>query len=87
MSRAPLPAIAVPGAVAALLALDRAVSDSGLAPLTRELVHIRASQLNGCGVCLVQHPPHRESASTAAHAADGSHWSSPPITGAGIILE
>lgn len=55
-SRAPLPAIAVPGAMVALMALDRAVSDSGLAPLTRELVHIRASQLNGCGVCLVQHP-------------------------------
>lgn len=28
----------------------------GLSPITRELVHIRASQINGCGVCSVQHP-------------------------------
>ena len=50
------PAFAVPGAMDALMQLDRAVGGAGLPPLTRELVHIRASQINGCGVCSVQHP-------------------------------
>jgi AhpD family alkylhydroperoxidase len=50
------PAFAVPGAMDALQALGRAVTSSGLPPLTLELVHLRASQINGCGVCCVQHP-------------------------------
>ncbi len=49
------PAFAVPGAMAALLDLGRAVDRSGLPTRTRDLVHIRASQINGCGVCGVQH--------------------------------
>jgi AhpD family alkylhydroperoxidase len=55
-ARATNPAFAVPGAMDALLALAKAVENAGLPPTTRELVHIRASQINGCGVCLVQHP-------------------------------
>jgi AhpD family alkylhydroperoxidase len=55
-ARLPQPAFAVPGAMDALLALGRAIGDAGLSPTTRELVHIRASQINGCGVCSVQHP-------------------------------
>lgn len=50
------PAFAVPGAMDALLALGKAVGGTGLSPITSELVCIRASQINGCGVCLVQHP-------------------------------
>ncbi len=50
------PAFAVPGAMDALMALGKALGASGLPETTRELVHIRASQINGCGVCLVQHP-------------------------------
>lgn len=49
------PAFAVPGAMDALLALGKAIDQTGLLPRTRELVHLRASQINGCGVCLVQH--------------------------------
>lgn len=49
------PAYAVPGAMAALLDLGKALDRSGLAVRTRDLVHIRASQINGCGVCGVQH--------------------------------
>lgn len=55
-ARMPQPAQVVPGAMDALLALGGAISRSGLSEVTRELVYIRASQLNGCGVCLVQHP-------------------------------
>ncbi len=50
------PAFAVPGAMDALMALGKAIAGCGLPETTRELVHIRASQINGCGVCLVQHP-------------------------------
>lgn len=50
------PAFAVPGAMDALMALDKAVGQAGLSETTRDLVLIRASQINGCGVCAVQHP-------------------------------
>lgn len=50
------PAFAVPDALPALMDLGKAVERVGLPPKTLELVHIRASQINGCGVCMVQHP-------------------------------
>lgn len=49
------PAFAVPGAMDGLMALGKAIGGAGLSEATRELVHLRASQINGCGVCLVQH--------------------------------
>src|SRR3954466_1287532 len=55
-ARAEHPAFAVPGAMDALQALGKAVQGSGLPPRTAELVSLRASQINGCGVCAVQHP-------------------------------
>ena len=50
------PAFVVPDAMPALQALGKAVQNGGLPPRTLELVHLRASQINGCGVCVVQHP-------------------------------
>jgi AhpD family alkylhydroperoxidase len=50
------PAFVVPDAMQALQALDKAVQKSGVPPKTLELVNLRASQINGCGVCAVQHP-------------------------------
>ena len=50
------PAFAVPGAMDALQALSKAVQRGGIPPRTTELMHLRASQINGCGVCAVQHP-------------------------------
>ncbi len=50
------PALGVPGAMEALQALGAAVQRAGIAPRTLELVNLRASQINGCGVCAVQHP-------------------------------
>lgn len=44
-----------PDAVAALLALDQAVSASGLDPGLVELVKLRASQVNGCAFCIQHH--------------------------------
>ena len=50
------PAFVVPDAMQALQALGKAVHNGGVPPKTLELVHLRASQINGCAVCAVQHP-------------------------------
>ncbi len=49
------PAISVPGAMDALQALGKAVEGAGVPPLTLELMHLRASQINGCSVCVDGH--------------------------------
>ncbi len=49
------PAIAVPGALEALHSLSTAIEKTGLSATTQELVHLRASQINGCSVCLQMH--------------------------------
>jgi AhpD family alkylhydroperoxidase len=50
------PAFLLPGAMEALQSLSKAVQRSGLPAKTAELLALRASQINGCGVCAVQHP-------------------------------
>jgi AhpD family alkylhydroperoxidase len=49
------PALVVPGAIQALLALGKAAQRTGIPETTLELVHLRASQINGCGVCVHMH--------------------------------
>jgi len=49
------PAITVPGAMEALHGLTKAVLKTGISPTTLELVNLRASQINGCSVCLQMH--------------------------------
>jgi AhpD family alkylhydroperoxidase len=49
------PAMVVPGALEALQSLWGSVTKSGLPQATLDLVHLRASQINGCGVCLDMH--------------------------------
>jgi AhpD family alkylhydroperoxidase len=49
------PAMVVPGAMQALQALSVCVEKSGLPRKTIELVHLRASQINGCSVCVDMH--------------------------------
>lgn len=44
-----------PGALAALLAMSKAVDDSGLEKALTELVKIRISQINGCAFCIQFH--------------------------------
>ena len=48
------PAFAVDGAMDALNAVAKAVSRARV-PISRELVHLRASQINGCSVCVDMH--------------------------------
>src|ERR671915_220665 len=50
------PAFVLPEAMPALQALATAVKKGGVPPRTLELINLRASQINGCGVCAVQHP-------------------------------
>jgi AhpD family alkylhydroperoxidase len=49
------PAMVLPGAVAALQAVGRTTEDTGLPASTVHLVHLRASQVNGCSVCVEMH--------------------------------
>ena len=48
------PAFAVDGAMDALNAISKSISRARV-PISRELVHLRASQINGCGVCVDMH--------------------------------
>jgi AhpD family alkylhydroperoxidase len=58
-SRIPNPALSVPGVIDALQSLSKASDDAarqaGLPHTTLELVSLRASQINGCAVCLDMH--------------------------------
>ena len=54
-SRIQHPAFMVPDAMPALQAVGAAVGESGLPATTIHLVDLRASQINGCGVCLDGH--------------------------------
>ena len=49
-------ATVLPAAMHALQALSKSTQDLGLPPKTLGLVHLRASQINGCSVCLNMHP-------------------------------
>lgn len=49
------PAVTVPGAMQALLQLSHAALGAGIPETTLYLVELRASQINGCGVCVDMH--------------------------------
>jgi AhpD family alkylhydroperoxidase len=49
------PAVTVPGALAALQALSTAVKAIDIPETTLQLVELRASQINGCGICVDMH--------------------------------
>jgi len=45
----------VPAALQAMHALDKSTKDLGIPAKTFGLIHLRVSQINGCGVCLDMH--------------------------------
>ena len=49
------PAVAVPEAMEALMALGAAAKKGGVPSQTLDLVHLRASQINGCSFCVDMH--------------------------------
>ena len=46
------PAVIIPDAMTAIRSLNEAVQQGGVPQRTLDLVHLRASQINGCAVCL-----------------------------------
>ena len=54
-ARMPNPAVVLPEAMKALWALKMATNDRGVPAKTVHLVELRASQLNGCSVCVDMH--------------------------------
>jgi AhpD family alkylhydroperoxidase len=48
------PVLVLPDAMQALFALNKAIDDK-LPAKTHKLVHLRASQINGCGACVDMH--------------------------------
>lgn len=49
------PAMIFPEAMQALMAIGKAAEHANIPQRTLELVHLRASQINGCSVCLDMH--------------------------------
>ena len=49
------PAMVLPDALQALLALGKSAKNAGVPPQTVFLVHLRASQINGCSFCVEMH--------------------------------
>ncbi|ULH14050.1 carboxymuconolactone decarboxylase family protein (plasmid) [Deinococcus sp. KNUC1210] len=54
-ARIPNPALAVPGVMSALVALSKAAEHPAVSATLRELLNLRASQINGCSVCVEMH--------------------------------
>lgn len=54
-ARMPHPAFILPGAFEALQNLGKAAKEGGVPTATLDLVHLRASQINGCSVCVHMH--------------------------------
>lgn len=51
-SRMKNPAMILPDAMKAILALKSATEKAGIPSKTLELIHLRASQINGCSACV-----------------------------------
>jgi AhpD family alkylhydroperoxidase len=49
------PAMVIPEAMQALLALGESTKKGGVSPRTLELITLRASHINGCSVCVDMH--------------------------------
>jgi AhpD family alkylhydroperoxidase len=49
------PAVILPGAMQAMQALKKATEGAGVPATTLNLVELRASQINGCSVCVLGH--------------------------------
>jgi AhpD family alkylhydroperoxidase len=49
------PAVKIPGALEALQQLGAVASGAGIPETTLYMVHLRASQINGCSVCVDMH--------------------------------
>ena len=63
------PVLLLPEVLAALLAIDKIVASGNLPSVTRELVDLRASQINGCSVCVDIHSRELKNCVRRTHAS------------------
>ena len=77
--RMPNPVVLIPGAMDALIAVDRAVAGAGVDGKVLALSHLRASQINGCGPCVAggAHQAHQHGA-TADQVNAVAAWRETP---------
>lgn len=73
------PAMLVPEAGKALQSFALAVQNSGLPQRTLGLIHLRASQINGCAVCLDLHRRHQKGDETEERLFTVSAWREAPF--------
>ena len=78
------PGIVIPDAMTAIRSLNDAVQQGGVPQRTLDLIHLRASQINGCAVCLgaATHPPcpSRQLIRPAHRGMLPSRGDAPPLT-------
>ena len=73
------PAAIIPGAMQAIQALNSAIEKGGVAPATLALIHLRASQINGCSVCVNSGTRHaRQGGETDERLATVAAWRDAP---------
>jgi AhpD family alkylhydroperoxidase len=73
------PATIIPDAMKAILALNAATDQGGVPPVTLGLVHLRASQINGCSFCCVSGSRHaKASGETDARLFSVAAWREAP---------
>jgi AhpD family alkylhydroperoxidase len=54
-SRIQHPVMILPGVMQALQAASKATEEGGVPQTVRDMIHLRASQINGCSVCVDMH--------------------------------
>jgi AhpD family alkylhydroperoxidase len=73
------PALSVPGALPALQRLAASATAAGIPETTLFMVHLRASQINGCSVCVDMHSRELEHAGeTSARILTVAAWRETP---------
>lgn len=72
------PALIIPGAMEALQSMAKAVEQGGVPKKTLDLVHLRASQINGCSVCVDMNFRFKKSDETYERLFAVSAWKDAP---------
>ena len=73
------PAAIVPNAMTALVNLAKIAQSSSIPPRTLALVHLRASQINHCAVCIDLHVQKSAELDTAQRLATVAVWRDAPF--------
>lgn len=74
------PAMVIPEAMQAIQSLNAATGQGGVPPATLALVHLRASQINGCSFCVHSGTSHaRKAGETGDRLATVAAWRDAPF--------